>query len=502
VAIGKAWGHPIYGWDNEYGRHRAQVPPFRASRHLVSNGEFLEFVEDGGYGEERWWTGEGWRWRTWRGVEHPLFWRRREGGSWALRLLAEEIGMPWNWPVEVNQLEAKAFCNWLGARRGEKIRLPGEDEWRLLRERNLDTDQPWWEKAPGNINLEHWASSCPVDRFRQGEFYDLIGNVWQWTETPIYPFEGFRVHPIYDDFSTPTFDDRHNLILGGSWISTGNEATADARYAFRRHFHQHAGFRYVAAEEEAPTYGDPYITERDVTRSCDAHWGMERLGLDNFYRRLAELCAELDAPPAGGSALHINCGTGRLAFELARRAGRVLGLDLSARFIRVPVQLRARGQVHHTLVREGEIDTFHEIRLADLELADAVERVEFFQDNAANLQAKWGSFDLVAATDLLDHMADPRRFLEAVHRFVNPGGLLLLACPWQWEGERTPREKWLGGYKDATGDNQEDREVIGHLLSPHFTPAGEPCTLRRVLHENGRRLTVLDEEVTFWRRSS
>jgi formylglycine-generating enzyme required for sulfatase activity len=60
----------------------------------------------------------------------------------------------------------------------------------------------------------------------QGEFCDVIGNVWQWTRTPIMPFKGFEVHPLYDDFSVPTFDGRHNLIKGGSWIATGNEAIA------------------------------------------------------------------------------------------------------------------------------------------------------------------------------------------------------------------------------------------------------------------------------------
>lgn len=53
------------------------------------------------------------------------------------------------------------------------------------------------------------------------------------------------MHPIYDDFTMPTFDDKHNLIKGGSWISTGNLAIPQSRYAFRRHFFQHAGFRPV-----------------------------------------------------------------------------------------------------------------------------------------------------------------------------------------------------------------------------------------------------------------
>jgi len=61
----------------------------------------------------------------------------------------------------------------------------------------------------------------------------------------MYPFKGFEVHPVYDDFTMPTFDDKHNLIKGGSWISMGNLEKPYSRYAFRRHFFQHAGFRPV-----------------------------------------------------------------------------------------------------------------------------------------------------------------------------------------------------------------------------------------------------------------
>ncbi|MCG2921888.1 SAM-dependent methyltransferase, partial [Escherichia coli] len=70
------------------------------------------------------------------------------------------------------------------------------------------------QRADGNIHLDYGASSCPVHVFQQGDFFDVRGNVWQWTETPTYPFNGFDVHPIYDDFTTPTFDGRHNLIKG------------------------------------------------------------------------------------------------------------------------------------------------------------------------------------------------------------------------------------------------------------------------------------------------
>lgn len=86
--------------------------------------------------------------------------------------------------------------------------------------------------------------------FKNQGFYDIVGNVWQHTVTPIYPFEGFEIHPVYEDFTTPTFDNRHNIIKGGSFISTGNSVLYHARYAFRRHFYQHAGFRYVESMNE------------------------------------------------------------------------------------------------------------------------------------------------------------------------------------------------------------------------------------------------------------
>ncbi len=251
VQLGKGKEHPLYGWDNEYGSHQADVPGFKASRYLVSNREFLPFVVAGAYRQQQWWTEEGWNWRQFSQAEHPLFWREGDNG-WRLRTMAAEIAMPWNWPVEVNCLEAQAFCIWKAAQSGLSIRLPTEDEWYRLREQCQLPDQPYWQQAPGNLNLAYWCSSCPVDRFQQGAFYDVVGNVWQWTERPIYPFPGFSVHPWYDDFSTPTFDTRHNLIKGGSWISTGNEATRDSRYAFRRHFFQHAGFRYVESGAPVP----------------------------------------------------------------------------------------------------------------------------------------------------------------------------------------------------------------------------------------------------------
>jgi 5-histidylcysteine sulfoxide synthase len=244
VEMGKPFNHPLYGWDLEYGVYEEKVASFKASKELISNNEFLKFVEAGGYQTQRFWTEEGWNWKCFKQAEMPLFWRKN-GDKYFLRLVADELSMPWIWPVEVNYLEAKAYCNWQSELTGKSLRMMTESEWyRLVAFCNVPDSQTWG-LAPGNINLEHYASPCPVNMFKIGEFHDVVGNVWQWTETPITGYPGFKVHPLYDDFSTPTFDGQHNHIKGGSWISTGNESTYHARYAFRRHFYQHAGFRVV-----------------------------------------------------------------------------------------------------------------------------------------------------------------------------------------------------------------------------------------------------------------
>ncbi|OZA04376.1 MAG: 5-histidylcysteine sulfoxide synthase [Sulfuricurvum sp. 17-40-25] len=234
----------LYGWDNEYGTATYNVDDFEASLYLVSNGEYLDFVNANGYGIQRWWDDEGLKYLSIRNATCPPFWIPKEDGSYTYRSLTQEIAMPYNWPVEVNALEAQAFCRWKSAQDGMNIRLPTEAEYGVLLDQcGIVSDI--FDDMTANINLAHFASSVPVDTFFHGKVYDAVGNVWQWTSSPMDGFEGFAPHPLYDDFSTPTFDTKHNMLKGGSWISTGNEVVRASRYAFRRHFIQHAGFRYV-----------------------------------------------------------------------------------------------------------------------------------------------------------------------------------------------------------------------------------------------------------------
>lgn len=498
VELGKTTDHPWYGWDNEFGTHSEDVKAFRASQYLVSNREFLDFVKDGGYATEKWWTDEGWQWREYKQATHPLFWIAA-ADSYQLRTVTEEIEMPWDWPVELNYLEAKAFCNWKGARLGKTIRLPSEDEWYLLRDRVVDTDQPYWQTAPGNIDLEHYASSCPVTEFSFGEFYDVIGNVWQWTETPITGFAGFKVHPYYDDFSTPTFDGLHNLIKGGSWISTGNEATRDSRYAFRRHFFQHAGLRYVESDEPVAVHIDVYETDLSVAQYCESHFGEDYFGVANFPKAMSQLCLELTRDHPRDKALDLGCAVGRATFELAREFKEVMGLDASARFIRIGVELKNKGYIRYTRLEEGELVSYQEARLADLGLEASRERVSFQQADACNLKTLYTDYDLVLATNLIDRLYSPRKFLTMIHQRIKPGGLLVIASPYSWSEEFTEKDEWLGGFRVA-GEPFTTLEGLHQCLAPQFTPVGKPRQVPFVIRETKYKFQHTLSNVTAWRR--
>ena len=497
VRLGKERNHPLYGWDNEYGRHEAEVPDFKASKHLVSNSEYQEFVAAGGYHEQQWWTEEGWNWRSFKDAEFPLFWIRESDGSFKFRTMAEVIDMPWNWPVEVNYLEAKAFCVWKAAQTGKPIRLPTEDEYNRFRNLADIPDQPGWNEAPGNINLEHFASSCPVDRYRFGDFFDVIGNVWQWTETPIYAFDGFEIHPWYDDFSTPTFDTRHNLIVGGSWISTGNEATRDSRYAFRRHFYQHAGFRYVETDAPVVIVDDAYETDGLVAQYCDFHYGTGYFGVSNFPVTVAELCCGLMQGRPTHKALDVGCALGRASFELAKCFDQVTGLDFSTRFFRLAADMQERGHLRYALPEEGELVSYHEVRLEELGLAGVRDKVEFYQADACNLPTKFTGYDLVLAANLIDRLYSPRRFLEMISSRMSPGGLLVIASPYTWLTEFTKREEWLGGYRFA-GENFTTLDGLKEVLEQRFRLIAGPREIPFVIREHKRKFQHTLSEVTVW----
>jgi len=503
MVLGRPVNHDVYGWDTDYGAQESTVPPFRASKFLVSNGEFLEFVRSG-YCEEAHWSEEGKRYLAFRKKEencYPLFWVP-DGDSFRLRLMLEEVDMPWDWPVEVNYLEAKAFCNWTGSKTGKKIRLPTEDEYHVLRTQ-IPVDQHTWDKAPGNINLEYYCSSTPVNLFppTSGGFYDVIGNVWQHTETPVDAFPGFRVHPYYDDFSVPTYDLQHNVIVGGSWISTGNEATLHARYAFRRHFYQFAGFRYIETDRPLEIRTSAYENDEIVNDYNEFHYGPEYLGVENFAKAVAQVALRASANKPKKRALDMGCAVGRSVFELAKEFDYVLGLDFSARFIRSALNLKEKGSLTYKIRAEGDLMEKKTVSLQEIGLDESKEKCEFFQADACNLDPRFNSYDLVLAANLVDRLYNPSIFLGMIHDRIVIGGLLVLSCPYSWSEEHTPKERWIGGFVDEkSGKEVKTLDGLKDHLSQHFRLVGKPVDLPFVLRETSRKFQYNVVEITVWER--
>ncbi len=301
-------------------------------------------------------------------------------------------------------------------------------------------------------------------------------------------------------FPTPTFDTQHNLMKGGSWISTGNEATRDARYAFRRHFFQHAGFRYVEADQPLEAVEVMYESDMAVSQYCEAHYGGTFFRVANFPEACARICFAFMQGKKKDRALDLGCSVGRASFELAREFSFVNGLDFSARFIRIAYQMQEKGVIRYQLPEEGEIVSYYERRLTDLGLGDVAHRVEFFQADALNLKPQFSNYDLILAANLVDRLSNPGKFLADVHERLNEGGILVLASPYTWLTEFTSRDKWLGGYR-KDGEPYSALDGLKDHLRHHFTLVAEPRDVQFVIRETSRKFQHSVSQITVWQKA-
>jgi putative 4-mercaptohistidine N1-methyltranferase len=190
---------------------------------------------------------------------------------------------------------------------------------------------------------------------------------------------------------------------------------------------------------------------------------------------------------------------GRATFELARDFHEVVGLDSSARFIRIGTELKEKGYIRYTRLEEGELISYCETRLSDLELEGTQYRVSFEQADACNLKSRYTGYDLVLATNLIDRLYSPRKFLAMIHERINPGGLLVIASPYTWDEEFAEKHEWLGGIRVA-GEPYTALEGLHESLASHFTRLGEPREVPFVLRETKRKYQHTLSEVTVWER--
>jgi ergothioneine biosynthesis protein EgtB len=233
-----------FGWDNEFEAHTVDVPGFTIDRYKVTNGQFLQFLEDGGYSDRALWTPAAWEWKTVCGISHPVFWVRR-GDQWAYRSMFDEIPLPSDWPVYTSHAEANAYARW-----SQKV-LPTEAQWHRAAYGTDGVDErefPWGDEQPaawGPYPLSGAWDPAPVNaRTRGGSAFGIEGSIangWEWTSTEFAPFPGFQPFACYPGYSAQFFDGKHYVLKGGS-VRT---ACCMLRRSFRNWFQPH--YQYVYA---------------------------------------------------------------------------------------------------------------------------------------------------------------------------------------------------------------------------------------------------------------
>ncbi|HEU5048449.1 MAG TPA: 5-histidylcysteine sulfoxide synthase [Rickettsiales bacterium] len=505
VEIGKPRDYPSFGWDNEYGHESRHVDAFRAGDTLISNGEFYEFVTGGGYHDAELWSHEGWQWRSFRNTKWPTFWIQDGPAGlhhYKLRTCFEVLDMQWDWPVCVNYYEAKAYAAWKTRR--DNVQIP----YRLLTEAEHHALRADGEVAKVNSGLIS-GSESPVRALpaNKAGFFDVFGNVWQWLEDHFHPLSGGKVHPLYTDFSDPCYDGEHQMIMGGSFASTGDEAGPWARFHFRPHFFQHAGFR-LAQSVEGAISGNPKLLKRRDTSVYDTesmlntymlmHWGKR----DEIYDSsifgkgaipdIVELplaVAKLAAAHAQGRgrALDIGCAVGRASFEMAREFTETIGIDWSQSFVDAACALQQRGELGYWRKDQGAQGTY---LTAKVDSAIDRSRVSFQQGDACNLPEALGQFDAVVLANLLCRLRDPKQCLQRLQgkdALVKRGGVVVMTTPLSWLEEYTPRENWLEG-----------PEAIQKVLT-EFTLVGQ-CELPFMIREHRRKFEYIVTQATVWKR--
>lgn len=238
-----------FAFDNEKPAHRVFVADFAIDRGLVTNGDFLEFMRDGGYQNFRWWFSEGWETVKREQWQAPLYWELHDG-EWMIRDFTglHSAKNRSEDPVShVSFFEASAFAAWAGKR------LPTEAEWERAAcydaARKVKQRFPWGETDPdsGKANLfeNGFWSVTPTGSFPDGAnaygCQQMIGDVWEWTTSDYAPYPGFKTE--FDEYNDKWFVNQ-KVLRGGSFATP----QLHIRTTYRNFFHAHerwmiSGFR-------------------------------------------------------------------------------------------------------------------------------------------------------------------------------------------------------------------------------------------------------------------
>jgi len=203
-----------FSFDNERPGFEIRLEPFAISRTLVSNRDFLSFVEDDGYQRPELWSYGGKWWLQEEGPSSPLYWRE-EDDQWQVRRFDQWVELPLDAPaLHLSYWEAEAWCIWANRR------LPTEYEWEATARGTNGRLFPWGDSMePGRADLDAGPmATAPVDALPEGASecgcLQMVGTAWEWTSNQYLPYAGFEVD-MYPYMSTLQFGD-HKTTRGGS----------------------------------------------------------------------------------------------------------------------------------------------------------------------------------------------------------------------------------------------------------------------------------------------
>jgi iron(II)-dependent oxidoreductase len=247
----------VWAYDNERPAHEVQLPAFRLDVAPVTNRQYLAFMEDGGYRRRELWTEEGWAWRQRTDAVGPLHWRARpqpgNGQPWEAISFGRRAPVDPDCPVlHVSWYEADAWARWAGKR------LPTEAEWEKAAAwdvgRQAARRYPWGDAADGagvraNLGQQHLqpaaVGTLPRGRSPYG-CLQMLGDVWEWTQTWFHGYPGFRSFP-YREYSETFFGQTYRVLRGGSFATDRIVARNTFRnWDFPERRQIFAGFRCAA----------------------------------------------------------------------------------------------------------------------------------------------------------------------------------------------------------------------------------------------------------------
>ena len=225
----------VQAQDNERPTQKIYLDSYQIDTYPVTGRDYQRCIEKGGYDNSNYWSKEGWQWKQENLITQPLYWIGSEE-----RAEHPVYGVSW--------YEASAYAKFIGKR------LPTEAEWEKAASWDETHQQqriyPWGEDLPDITRCNYGnqiGKTTPVGHYLGGQSaygcYDMLGNVWEWTDSWFAPYPNFQPYP-YQGYSQVYFDQQHRVLRGGSW-ATG---TWGLRNSFRNWYHPWvrqilAGFR-------------------------------------------------------------------------------------------------------------------------------------------------------------------------------------------------------------------------------------------------------------------